>query len=70
MEDDWENNPERTICFCHNVTLGALKSAIAAGAKDLNAIKEKTCASTGCMGCEPDVIAILDQETKAQKSRA
>ena len=49
----------RTVCFCHNVPLQALLQAIEDGARTLEEIQQKTKASTGCGGCESDVLEIL-----------
>ena len=53
---------DRTICFCHNVHHSAIVSAIRAGADNLGAIQSETCASTGCGGCEYEVLDILEEE--------
>lgn len=49
------------VCFCHCVTQQSLLQAIREGAKTLVDIQEKTQASTGCGGCEPDVLEILEK---------
>lgn len=59
-----EREPETTICFCNNVSLGKLLEAIRNGADTLEKIKDVTRASTGCGGCEPEVIEILEAVTK------
>jgi nitrite reductase (NADH) large subunit len=56
-----QDDPERTICFCHNVPLGKLTQAIQGGCDSLEKIKEQTKASTGCGGCETEVIEILEK---------
>jgi NAD(P)H-nitrite reductase large subunit len=53
---------ERTVCFCHNVSFGKLLEAIRAGAHTIHDIQSETCASTGCGGCEWEVTEILEQE--------
>ena len=55
-------DPGQTICFCHNVTYGELLKAIAEGATTIEAIREQTCANTGCGGCEYEVSEILEEE--------
>ena len=55
---------DRTICFCHNVSLHTLRTAIRNGADTIDKIKAETCASTGCGGCEWDVTEILEEELK------
>ena len=53
---------DRTVCFCHNVQLVALVAAIRAGATTLHDIQADTCASTGCGGCEYEVLEALEKE--------
>jgi bacterioferritin-associated ferredoxin len=55
---------EQTICFCHAVQLKTILEAIKNGSVTLEQIKENTCASTGCGGCEPEVIEILEKFAK------
>lgn len=59
MEDN-----ERTICFCHAVSAQTLIDTIRTGVKTLKEIQQKTCASTGCGGCEMEVLDILDAELR------
>lgn len=59
MTQDME---DRTVCFCHNVSLSELLTAIRGGARTLAAVQEKTRASTGCGGCEWEVLAVLEEE--------
>jgi NAD(P)H-nitrite reductase large subunit len=54
-----EELEDRTICFCHNVTLARLTAAIRGGADTLEKIQAETCASTGCSGCQWEVEEIL-----------
>ncbi len=54
--------PGQTICFCHNVTYEELLKAFHQGATTIEAIREQTCANTGCGGCEYDVTEILEEE--------
>jgi nitrite reductase (NADH) large subunit len=58
----FDDDPYRTICFCHNVSLGELLAAIRRGAITLQDIRAQTDASTGCGGCECDVLEILERE--------
>lgn len=55
-------NPK--ICFCHNVREQEIIDAIRNGANTLALIQAETLASTGCGGCEWDVLAILERESK------
>jgi NAD(P)H-nitrite reductase large subunit len=51
-----------TICFCHSVPRSKIIEAIRAGATTIEAIQDATCASTGCGGCEFDLMDILEEE--------
>lgn len=55
-------DPDRTICFCNSVSWADLVSAIRAGHTTLAQIQAETRASTGCGGCEFDVVEILETE--------
>ncbi len=57
--------PDKTICFCHNVSWGQLREAISNGSNTLELIKADTCASTGCGGCEFEVSEILAEALEA-----
>ncbi len=58
---------ERTVCFCHNVPLSRLLTEIRSGADTLHEIQARTCASTGCGGCEWDVREVLEGELEKIK---
>lgn len=62
MADSFDSeDPEKTICFCHNVPLGRIRRAMEEeGAQSVEDIQRLTCASTGCGGCEMEVVAILN----------
>lgn len=53
---------EQTICFCHCVSRGTLVQAIQEGARTHAEIQKVTRASTGCGGCEVEVLEILEAE--------
>ena len=55
-------DPDRTICFCNSVSWADLARAIRAGHRTLAQIQAETRASTGCGGCEFDVVEILEAE--------
>lgn len=55
---------DRTVCFCHCVRYNEIVAAILAGATTLEQIKDQTRASTGCGGCECDVIEVLETQLK------
>ncbi len=68
MATDPPQDLDQTICFCHAVTRGRLLEVIQAGAISLYSIQEETGASTGCGGCEIDVLEILaDWEAQPKK---
>ncbi|WP_040594087.1 nitrite reductase large subunit NirB [Schlesneria paludicola] len=50
------------ICSCNNVTKGAVCQAIRGGISNLNELKKCTKAGTGCGGCVPLVLDLLNQE--------
>ncbi|MCK9620068.1 MAG: nitrite reductase large subunit NirB [Methylobacter sp.] len=50
------------ICSCHNVTKGAVCSAIEGGCMTMGALKSQTKAATGCGGCSALLNSILDSE--------
>jgi NAD(P)H-nitrite reductase large subunit len=58
------DDPDRTICFCNSVSYAELVAAIRAGNVTLARIQAATKASTGCGGCEYDVLEILEAELK------
>jgi bacterioferritin-associated ferredoxin len=58
---------ERTICFCHNVSLARLKEALRSGALTFEDLQGETSCSTGCGGCEFDVRELVE---KVQAERA
>lgn len=50
----------KLVCSCNNVGEGNLKSCIAGGCKDFNALCTQTGAGTGCGSCRPEVRVILE----------
>src|SRR5204863_9191214 len=51
------------ICTCHDVTSGAVCSAIRKGGLGtVDDVKRATRAGTGCGGCTPDLVRILGAE--------
>ncbi len=57
-----DDTDDCTVCFCHNVPLSQLLEAIRSGATSLGEIQDQTRASTGCGGCECDVLQHLEAE--------
>ncbi|MFF7706785.1 nitrite reductase large subunit NirB [Pseudomonas sp. NPDC007930] len=55
-----------TICSCHNVTKGAICSAIDGGCTDLPALKAGTKACTGCGGCAALLKSVFEHELIAR----
>ena len=54
------------VCFCNNVTKGAICSAIREhDLATIGAVKEHTTAGTGCGGCAPMVAGLLNAELEA-----
>ncbi|MCQ3971561.1 (2Fe-2S)-binding protein, partial [Klebsiella pneumoniae] len=53
------------VCSCENVTAGALRSAIADGARTVGELKACTSAGAGCAGCVPMVTGLLKDELRA-----
>lgn len=52
------------VCKCNNVQKKAIVDAVAEGAQDAAAIKQITCAGTGCGGCMPLVNEIMQSAMK------
>ena len=55
-----DSDSEDLVCFCHCVARSAILKAIEEGATTLGDIQDKTLASTGCGGCEPEVSDMLE----------
>ncbi len=53
------------VCSCENVSAGALRGAIADGARTVDELKSCTAAGTGCAGCVPMVTSLLKDELRA-----
>lgn len=47
------------VCFCMKVREGVLRTAMAAGARDLAALAEHTRAGTGCGTCRSELLQLL-----------
>jgi assimilatory nitrate reductase catalytic subunit len=54
--------PSPTLCACHGVSAATIRTAIAAGARDVGAIGTATGAGTGCGSCKPELAALLAPE--------
>ena len=55
-----------TICSCHNVSKGAICSAIDTGCGDLTGLKACTKAATGCGGCSALLKQVFEHELTAR----
>lgn len=55
---------DQLICFCHCVPKKDIVAAIQNGADSLHAVQQETLASTGCGGCESDVLDLLEADKK------
>ena len=55
-----------TVCSCHNVTKGAICSAIDGGCGDLGMLKAQTKACTGCGGCAGLLKQVFEHELIAR----
>ncbi|HEU5084890.1 MAG TPA: nitrite reductase large subunit NirB [Acidimicrobiales bacterium] len=54
------------VCSCENVTAGALREAIAGGARTVDELQACTSAGSGCAGCVPMVTGLLKDELRAR----
>jgi NAD(P)H-nitrite reductase large subunit len=50
------------VCFCHNVSRAELLRSIRSGCKSVRELQKATDASTGCGGCEVDLVDLLNAE--------
>jgi len=57
-----QESGDKKICFCHDVMASKIRQAIRNGAHTLGAIQNEVKASTGCGGCEFEVVQILEEE--------
>jgi NAD(P)H-nitrite reductase large subunit len=62
-EMDDENSKDRLVCFCHAVSYQELVACIEKGANTLSQIQAETLASTGCGGCECDILELLEKHS-------
>lgn len=53
------DDPEATICFCHNVPKARLWEEFSKGARTFEAVQAITSCSTGCGGCEYEVRSLI-----------
>lgn len=62
-----ENDLNRTVCYCRQVTVGDLKQAVDDGAKSFEDVQKVTEVSTGCGCCEPEARRIVEEFLAARK---
>ena len=52
------------ICPCMDITVGAVKAAVASGATTVKEVQDQTGAGTICGACLDDIQLVIDQLTK------
>lgn len=64
------DDPRRLICYCYEVDVAAIEAAVAAGARDIDSVQERTGACMGCGTCSGDLDrAIVRAISRKQASR-
>ncbi len=56
------------ICHCEGVRDRTIASAVRRGATDLTAVQDECGAGTRCGGCEPAVLALIEQHRRAERA--
>jgi len=56
---------EASVCSCHNVCAGTIRSAVDDGAEQVPAVKSCTKAGTGCGSCVPILQELIDEQLTA-----
>ena len=56
---------EASVCSCHNVCAGTIRSAVDDGHEEVPAVKACTKAGTGCGSCVPIVQELIDEQLTA-----
>ena len=57
---------EEPICYCTGTTETQIKKLIAENITTLEGIVEQTGITTGCAGCEYDVVQLINQLAKSE----
>lgn len=57
---------DKTVCFCHDVTIQQISDAIDKGAKNLEEVQQATGAGTGCGGCVDHLTNVVEELLKKQ----
>lgn len=52
---------QNLVCFCHSIPVCEIVEAIRKGATTVAEIQAETLASTGCGGCECDILDLLEK---------
>lgn len=52
---------KKTVCNCHEVTIGQIADAIENGADSLEKVQEATSAGTGCGGCVDYLTNVVEE---------
>jgi len=58
--DELEIPDSALICSCNNVSHGDVRTAVAAGCREIPSLKKDTAVGTGCGGCLPSVTKLLN----------
>lgn len=61
-----EHKKEEPICYCTGTTETQIKKLIARNITTLEDIVEQTGITTGCAGCEYDVVQLINQLVKPE----
>ncbi len=61
-----ETKKEEPICYCTGTTETQIKKLIARKITTLEGIVEQTGITTGCAGCEYDVVQLINQLVKPE----
>ena len=56
--------PDYLVCTCMGVMYLEICAAIHEGCTDFESLKDRLLVGTGCNSCVPEVLQILEEETK------
>ena len=60
-QDDPNQTDDPRICYCMKVHRAELEAAIAAGARSVADLQDRTCAGTGCGTCRSELMGLLTE---------
>lgn len=63
-----DTKKEEPICYCTGTTESQIKRLVARNITSLEGIVEQTGVTTGCAGCEYDVIQLIEQLTRSENA--